>query len=125
MVLFQAEVLNHQTQKGHNLKELIKHKTPFVLLFFSMMSVVCGYFEFYLPIFKYLGDIIGYSILTNIFMYAIYMNKNYCTSTKVAVLGLISLNVFNIIQLYFNINLVVYDVFLILIILAILSLIEK
>lgn len=93
----------------------IKNKTPFLLLFFSAVFTVCSYFEFYISAFQYLGDITGYSIVTNLFMYSYYMNKRYCTETKVAVLGLFSLNICNLIQMFFNLNLVIYDAFIIII----------
>lgn len=96
--------------------KIIRDKMPFVLLFFTMVLTILKYFEVYSVYYKYLGDILGYSILTNVFMYSVYMNKKYCTSTKVAVLGLTALNVFNIIYTAFDIQGVVYDIFFIVIV---------
>ena len=101
--------------------KIIKHKSPFILLTFSLVFAICSYFGFYSSIFVYLGDVVGYSIITNVFMYGYYMNRHFCVSTKVAVLGLFSLNVFSLLQKYFNVNLIVYDIFIIFIVIMIIS----
>lgn len=99
--------------------KIIRDKAPLFLLFMSLVFTVLKYYDIYLDIFKYLGDLLGYSIVTNLFMLSVYMNKKYCTSTKISVIGLIALNVFNIIYLMFGVNGVVYDFFIILIIILI------
>lgn len=101
--------------------KIIRDKIPFILLGFSLITTILSYFNIYLEIYKYLGDLVGYSILTGVFMYSVYMNKKYCTSTKIAVLGLITLNLFNIVYNAFNINGVIYDFFIIFITLIILT----
>ena len=97
-----------------------RDKAPFILLAFNLLLIGCRYFDLYNPIYKYVGDIFGYSIITNIFMYSVYMNKKYCTSTKIAVIGLFSLNVLSLIWNAFKIDGSVYDFFIILIIIFIL-----
>ena len=91
----------------------IRNKTPFILLGFSLLFSICSYFEWYFIAFKYLGDLIGYSLFTNIFMFFYYNRKAFCTSTKIAVLGLISLNIFNLLYLYLDINGGLYDLLII------------
>ena len=101
--------------------KFVKHKTPFILLTASLIFAISSYFGFYVSIFVYLGDILGYSIMTNLFMYAYYMNNHFCTSTKVAVLGLFALNIFSLLQKYFNLELIVYDIFICIIAIFVIS----
>lgn len=103
------------------MKKLIRDRIPFVLLFLNLVFVVLSYFDWYNEVFIYLGNICGYSILTNIFMYTVYVNKKYCESTKIAVLGLFLLNIFDIIYLTFNVSGAIYDIFLILTIILVLT----
>ena len=91
---------------------IIRNKTPFVIVFFSLILAVCTYFEFYKDWFVYLPDLLGYSIFTNIFMFSVYMNKKYCTGTRVAVVSLIVMNVLNIFYLMFKLNGSLYDIFI-------------
>lgn len=51
----------------------------------------------YKTIFPYLGDILGYSILTNIVFIFLYFRKSFCVPVKVAVLGLLGMNMVSII----------------------------
>ena len=102
------------------MKKIIRDYAPFIMLLYSFIFAILSYFEFYYAWFKYLPDAVGYSIFTNIFMLTVYMNKKYCHATKIAVLGLISLNVLNLMYVTFNINGVLYDIYLILIITLIL-----
>lgn len=99
--------------------KFIKKYTPFILIILSLLFSICSYFDFYLDVFKYLGDVVGYSLLTNIFMYSYYMNKHFCASTKIAVLGLFFLNIFNLFWLYFEINGGMYDLLILLIVIFI------
>lgn len=100
--------------------KLIRDKAPFLILAYTLVFTVASYFDFYLTWYKYLPDLLGYSLMTNLFMFSVYMNKRYCTATKVCVLGLIALNLFNLVYKTFDINGIVYDIYLILII-AVLS----
>lgn len=100
--------------------KLIKDKAPFILLACNFIFIICKYFGIYEFMFAYLGDLVGYSLLTNIFMYIVYNNKRYCTATKMAVLGLISLNIFSLVWKATDINGIVYNFFLIIIIALIL-----
>lgn len=99
--------------------KLIRDKIPFVLLGISLIFTIFKYYEVYFAFYKYLGDLVGYSILTNIFMLSVYLNKRYCSATKVTVLGLIALNLFNIVYNAFGVNGVIYDFFIIFITLII------
>lgn len=97
-----------------------RNKAPFILLAFNLLLIGCKFLGIYSNLYIYLGDLVGYSIVTNLFMYSVYMNKKYCTATKIAVIGLIVLNILNLIWLAFSINGLVYDFVLILIIIFIL-----
>jgi len=104
------------------LKKLIREYAPFIMLGYSFVFAVLSYFDFYYDWYSYLSEALGFSIFTNIFMYSVYMNKKYCTSTKLCVIGLIVLNLFNMIHITFDINMIVYDIYLITIVFAILIL---
>ena len=97
-----------------------RDKAPFILLAFNLLLIGCRFLDVYVYFYKYLGDLVGYSIVTNLFMLSVYMNKKYCTSTKIAVIGLIALNILNLIWLSFGIDGIVYDFVLLLIIIFIL-----
>lgn len=98
----------------------IRHKAPFILLGLSALLAVAKYYEFYAGWFVYLGDLIGYSIFTSLFMMSVYMNNRYCNATKITVLGLIALNMYNLASVGFNFYAPIYDFYIIGIVLAIL-----
>lgn len=82
------------------------------MLGITLIVFVCSYFGFYYSLFNYLPDLIGYSVLTNLFMISVYMNKKYCDATKLCVLSLIALNMFNLVSHGFNFYSTLYDVYL-------------
>lgn len=92
---------------------------PFLMLAYSLIYAILSYFNFYHILYNYLPDTVGYSLATNLFMYSVYMNNRYCTSIKIAVIGLIALNLLNLVYVYAGVNGAVYDVYLIVIIMAI------
>lgn len=92
------------------------------MLCYSLVFAVCSYFGFYHELYVYLPDALGYSMFTNLFMFMVYLNKRYCTATKVSVIGLFALNFMNMLYYAFDIDGVVYDIYLILIVLMILIL---
>ena len=66
---------------------------PFVMLGITLATAIASSMDFYTKVFKYLPDSIGYSIATNIvFLYHYSFNK-YCNPTRVAVIGLLLMNV--------------------------------
>lgn len=101
-------------------KKYIRDYAPFIILAYSLIFSVCSYFEFYFEWYIYLPDLLGYSVFTNLFMLSVYMNKKYCASTKICVIGLILLNVFNLFYNLSSINGVIYDIYLMIIIFIIL-----
>mgnify|MGYP003644646418 FL=1 len=108
----------------------IRNKAPFILLFFNIVICLWHNFELYIiydgsyklfelaedSSFKhysyYFGDLIGYSIFTNIFMLSWYLNKKYCDATKICVLGLIALNMYSLISHRFDFYSEIYDLYL-------------
>lgn len=100
--------------------KLIKHRIPFILLSISFISALCSYFEIYADYFKYLGDLFGYSMLTNLFMLFYYSNRSFCDATRLTVISLFSLNVFNLIYLYFDVNGGMYELIVLALIILIL-----
>ena len=101
-------------------KKNIREYAPFVILGYSLVFSILSYFEFYRSWFVYLPDLLGYSIFTNLFMYSVYMNKRYCTATKTCVFGLMLLNFFNLMYIALDVNGLVYDIYLLIIIIAVL-----
>ena len=95
------------------------------MLAISAICALCSYFSFYPSIFRYLPDLVGYSIITNLFMISVYMNKRYCDATKVCVLGLIALNMFSLISYGFEFYAPVYDLYIITIIFIVAILIKR
>tara|TARA_R110000824_G_scaffold199520_1_gene383492 strand:+ start:186 stop:581 length:396 start_codon:yes stop_codon:yes gene_type:complete len=108
----------------------IRNKAPFILLFLNIVICLWHNFELYIiydgsyEFFKlakdsyfkhysyYFGDLIGYSIFTNLFMLSVYLNKKYCDATKICVLGLIALNMYSLISHGFNFYSEIYDLYL-------------
>jgi hypothetical protein len=108
--------------------KLTKHHVitiiPFLMLFVTALSGVFSSYEFYKKIQPFLGDSIGYSITTNIVFIFLYFRKSFCYQTKIAVLGLL---IMNIISLIFSASETwiynkMYDIWLSLIIFAIIVL---
>lgn len=93
-----------------------RDKAPFILLAFNLLLILCKFLGVYTPLYNHLGNFIGYSLFTNLFMWSVYANKKYCTSTKVAVIGLSVLNILDIIWRTIGINGLIYDFFIILIV---------
>ena len=66
------------------------------MVLYSLASSFCKYFEFYKDWFKYLPDILGYSLFSNLALYLLFFNKKYCTTTKIAVISLFAINLISI-----------------------------
>tara|TARA_R110002020_G_scaffold334555_4_gene549835 strand:+ start:9816 stop:10145 length:330 start_codon:yes stop_codon:yes gene_type:complete len=79
---------------------------PFLMLFVTAISGYCSSIDYYNVVFKYLGDIIGYSIVTNIVFMFLYFRKSFCLQTKIAVCGLLFMNVLSI---FFSYNNILYN----------------
>lgn len=91
----------------------IREYIPFILLGLNLIFSILFYFEIYSVTYDYIGDTIGYSILTDLFMFSVYMNKRYCTSTKIAVVGLFLLNVISMLCKTADLDPFVYDIYII------------
>lgn len=102
------------------MKRIIRHKAPFILFGITILLTAAKYYSFYFEWFRYLPDLVGYSIVTNVFMLSVYLNSRYCDATKVTVLGLLALNLYSLVSHGFNAYHPVYDFYIIGIILAIL-----
>ena len=105
------------------MKRIIREYAPFIMLGYSFLFAVLSYFDaLYEPLYPYLSQSLGFSLFTNAFMYSVYMNKKYCTATKICVLGLVVLNLFNIMYYAVNIDGLIYDIYLTIIISVVLLL---
>lgn len=78
---------------------------PFLMLLITGVTAFSSSMEWYHKIFSYLPDTVGYSIITNLVFLKVYQNKKYCHSTRVAVYGLILMNVVSFLTkktIYYN-----------------------
>lgn len=91
------------------MRSLIAH-IPFTLLILSLVFSVLSYFEIYHDIYKYLGDLFGYSFATNLFMLLVFSDRKYCFTVKISVIGLLFLNLFNILYNVIGVNGSLYDI---------------
>jgi hypothetical protein len=94
------------------MRKLLRDKAPFIMLGITIVVTLLSYLDIYFTMFRYLPDLIGYSLLTNLFMLSVYMNKRYCDATKICVLGLIALNMFNLISHGSGFYSPIYDLYL-------------
>lgn len=78
-----------------------KHKlitlVPFVMLFLSLMSGIFSSTDWYRVIAPYLGDTVGFSMLTNLVFMFIYFRRSFCDETKIAVSGLMVMSVLGLV----------------------------
>ena len=78
---------------------------PFIMVLITGITSVVSSIGWYHKAFVYLPDLLGYSILTNLIFLRIYKSNKYCHSTRVAVYGLITMNVVSILTkktIYYN-----------------------
>lgn len=88
----------------------LRNIAPFIMLGYCFIITILSHYSIYQDYYIYLGDVLGFSIFTDLFMLSVYMNKKYCTATKIAVWSLILLNVLNIFWTYFNVDGFMYDI---------------
>jgi len=63
-----------------------------------LTTLVTSFFEITNDAWYFIGNITGYSILGNlIFIYIFFFTRRYCWFTKLSVLGLLAMNIFDII----------------------------
>ena len=79
-----------ESNKPNNAFTVFVNIAPFLLLTAAMASAVMSRFDFYG---NWYGDIFGFSIVTNLVFLRIYLRKAYCNPTKVAVYGLLLMNI--------------------------------
>lgn len=70
--------------------------TPFVMIVASGVFAYFSHKGWFVEVYRYLGDSIGYSILTNLVFIKYYHRKAYCNPTKLSVYGLLLMNVINL-----------------------------
>lgn len=104
--------------KNNRLYRWITDKAPFIMLAVSGIAGFFSHFDFYPEVYFYLSDLIGYSLLTNLVMCRIYKSKKYCNSTRLAVYGLMFLNVTSMLGNFLQIYSPLYDTYIVVIMLA-------
>ena len=70
---------------------------PFIILFAVGLSAYLYRYEWYAEIEVYLANIFGFSIITNLVFAYLYFRKQFCIYTKIAVLGLLFMNLISIV----------------------------
>ena len=94
----------------------IEHKLPFFLLGVAFFATIL---DLILPktgivqgvIFSGLYEFLGYSVITNAYM-LIKSWRRYCSATKLSIIGLIILNIFNFLVTNLNFYSVYYNLIL-------------
>lgn len=116
---------------------IIRHKTPFIILAVFLIVTIWHNLEFYFlfdldydlyyqsnsPLkssYMYIGELFSNSLMFNLFMLSVYMNKRYCDATKLCVLCLITINLLGLMGKDTFTYSFVYDLYICLGILAIL-----
>lgn len=89
------------------------------MLVLSGITGLMSHFDFYPEVYTYLSDLIGYSLLTNIVMYRIYRTRKYCNSTRLAVVGLIIMNIVSIAGHFLEMYSPLYDTYIVVMILMV------
>ncbi len=92
---------------------------PFFMLVYSGISGFMSSLEVYVLAFRVLPDLIGYSIFTNLLMLKIYNPKRYCKTTRLAVYGLIAMNLINLLNISTRHYNPIYDTYIMIIVLCI------
>jgi len=92
------------------IKPIIKF-VPLVLLGVCCMLTAFTGFSWYNKLLVYLYQIIGFSIFTNVYFLYFSVRFRMCMYTKIAVIGLMALNVFDIINLIHPIGKELYLVY--------------
>lgn len=90
----------------------LRNNMPFLMLGITFLFTILELFPFYEYIYVYLGDLFGYSLTTNLFMYLFYFNKRFCSSIKMAVIGLSLMNIFSLVSIGFEFYSVIYNLIL-------------
>ena len=99
--------------------KFFRQKAPFILLAISFIVTILDLFSLCDNLFYYLPDVFGYSLFTNAFMFVVYFNNKYCSATKLAVIGLMLMNVFSLICYWFDFYSVAYNLVLEVIIISV------
>lgn len=75
---------------------------PFIMLFITMVTTFTRLFSGYSDVYNYLSQIIGYSILTNIYMVSNAIRNRYCDYSLISIFSLLLLNVSNVLAMSLN-----------------------
>lgn len=75
---------------------------PFLMLLITLITSFMRLMEVYSVIYFYLSQIIGYSILTNIYMLWNAVKNKYCSYSVISIISLLLLNVTNLIAIIFG-----------------------
>lgn len=77
---------------------------PFIMLGVTMITTLIKWFESYSVIYNYLSQIIGYSILTNLFFLKFANYHRFCLYSKVSIWSLLILNLLAVLSMALGIS---------------------
>tara|TARA_R110002050_G_scaffold102930_1_gene211859 strand:+ start:318 stop:716 length:399 start_codon:yes stop_codon:yes gene_type:complete len=72
---------------------------PFLMLLITLITSFMRIMEVYSVIYFYLSQIMGYSILTNVYMLWNAVKNKYCSYSVISIISLLLLNVSNLIAI--------------------------
>jgi len=72
---------------------------PILMVGVTFLTGILSRFDFYSGIYPYLGDTLGYSLLTDLIFVKYYFRTRFCNPTKIAVVGLISMNLITLLTI--------------------------
>lgn len=75
---------------------------PFIMLGVTALATIFRAFGWYSDVYLYLSQIMGYSILTNLFFLSYGAKHKFCSYSLISILSLLFLNVSNIIAMLFG-----------------------
>lgn len=107
----------------------IRNKMPFIILTVFLIVTIWHNYEYFILFgedyalykespsllkswFSVIGEWFSNSIMFNLFMMSVYMNKRYCDATKITVLCLLAINILGLMGKNSSIYSFVYDFYL-------------
>lgn len=95
--------LNHNFNRTFLNKKIIM-LIPFVMLGVTTFTTLIKWFDTYSIIYNYFSQIIGYSILTNLFFLKFANYHRFCIYSKISINSLLILNFLSIFSMAFGVS---------------------
>lgn len=81
------------------MKKIIRNKMHLIPCFLLLGTFASCFLDYN---FIFLGNVLGYSILTNVVFIGVFTFGNFCIFTKLAPIGLLAINIVDIIGIYLS-----------------------